>query len=76
MTKNTPHDFFKEQRTIRCTESPIIPLDLAFIIQDPCGNTAITLAREILNLIRNREDDGICQSLIHEMQRLNKLYPR
>ena len=55
---------------------PIIPLDLAFTIQDPCGNTAITLAREVLRLISNREDDSICQSLIHEIQRLNKLYPR
>ena len=55
---------------------PIIPLDLAFTIQDPCGNTAIALAREVLTLISNREDDSICQSLIHEIQRLNKLYPR
>lgn len=54
----------------------IIPLDLAFTIQDPCGNTAIVLAREVLKLISNREDDSICQSLIHEIQRINKLYPR
>ena len=37
---------------------------------------SLILAREVLTLISNREDDSICQSLIHEIQRLNKLYPR
>lgn len=72
-----PSDFLKGQKPISQKDiGPIIPLDLAFTIQDPCDNTAIALAREILTLIRNREDDNICQSLIHEIQRLNKLYPR
>jgi hypothetical protein len=52
------------------------PLDLAFTIQDPCGNTAITLAREVLKLISNRKDDGVCQSLIHDIQALNLKYRR
>ena len=57
-------------------EEPITPLELAFTIQDPCGNTAITLACEVLKLISDREDDGICQSLIHEIQDLNSKYTR
>jgi hypothetical protein len=52
------------------------PLDLAFTIQDPCGDAAITLAREVLTLITNREDDSICQALIHEIQALNLKYRR
>lgn len=54
----------------------ITPLELALNIQDPCGLTAINLAREVLKLITDREDDGICQSLIHEMQKLNSKYTR
>ena len=77
LQKQIPPDFLKGQKPISQKDvGPIIPLDLAFTIQDPCGNTAIALAREVLRLISNREDDSICQSLIHEIQRLNKLYPR
>lgn len=83
---NIPPDFLKGQtvitrnttlspKLITCA-NPINSVELAFTIQDPCGNTAIVLAREVLRLISNREDDGICQSLIHEIQQLNKLYPR
>ena len=77
MANDIPPDFLKCEKPISQKDvGPIIPLDLAFTIQDPCGNTAIALAREVLKLISNREDDSICQSLIHEIQRLNKLYPR
>jgi hypothetical protein len=77
MANDIPPDFLKCEKPISQKDvGLIIPLDLAFTIQDPCGNTAITLAREVLKLISNREDDSICQSLIHEIQHLNKLYPR
>ena len=74
---NIPPDFTKGQKPLHIPRNvnETTPLDLAFVIQDPCGNTAIVLAREVLRLISNRDDD-ICQSLIHEIQRLNKLYPR
>jgi hypothetical protein len=71
-----PPDFLKGQKHLYVPRNVITTLELAFLIQDPCGLEAIELARGLLNLIRNREDNDICKSLIHEIQRLNKLYPR
>lgn len=40
--------------SIHPTEAAAI--DLAFVIEDPCGEAAITLAREIIRLIANRDE--------------------
>lgn len=57
------------------TEYRITPLELAFIIQDPCGDAAIDLARETLKLIYNR-DDTLCKTLTDELRQLNSRYQR
>jgi hypothetical protein len=51
------------------------PLELAFSIQDPCGETAIELAREVLKLITDR-DDIMSKILLVELHKLNLKYPR
>lgn len=44
-------------------------IELAFIIENPCGDNAITLAREIISLIASR-DEVTVSALIGEMRAL------
>lgn len=74
-TFDIPPDFTKGQEPIpRNNEDSDTILALAQLIQDPYGNTAINLAREVLKLISDRENDRICQLLIQDMQILNIKY--
>ncbi len=50
-------------------------VELAFVIQDPAGEAAVTLAREILRLIDDR-DDATAIALISEIRVLSGKYPR
>jgi hypothetical protein len=48
-------------------------VELAFIAQDPAGEYALALAREVLILIRNR-DDADCLALASELRALRLKY--
>ncbi len=50
-------------------------LELAFVVQDPAGEQAIALAREVLRVIHDR-DDATCVALASEMRVLLGKYPR
>ena len=51
------------------------PLELAFFIQDPCGEVQIRLATALLALIADR-DDTECLALLGEVHALALKYPR
>lgn len=53
---------------------PHIPLELAFLIDDPVGDLQLQLAREVLKLIANR-DDVACAAILPELRFLNRKYP-
>jgi hypothetical protein len=55
-------------------ERTITPIELAFTIQDPCGTTAIELAREVLKLISNQEDKTVCENMLADICKLNSIY--
>lgn len=48
-------------------------LELAFVIDDPVGDAQLALAREILELVRNR-DDNECVQLVSEIRALKLKY--
>lgn len=50
-------------------------LELGLLVQDPAGDRAIELAREVLRLIRNR-DDADCVALASEVRFLQGKYRR
>lgn len=50
-------------------------IELAFVIQDPCGECAVTLAREILRLISDR-DDATVIALLGEVRALQFKFRR
>jgi hypothetical protein len=54
----------------------VAPIDLAFVIQDPCGEAALNLAVAVLELVRGREDDIQCRALMIEVRCLANKYPR
>lgn len=54
-------------------ERPV--LEVAFIIQDPCGESDIELARQVLQLITNRDDVTVA-ALLPELRYLNMKYPK
>jgi hypothetical protein len=55
---------------------PITPLELAFVIDDPCGQEQIALARTVLELISNRPDHAQCIAIRSELRALHFKYPR
>jgi len=50
-------------------------LELAFLIEDPASNGGCVLAREVLRLIRDR-DEAECFALASELRALQLKYPR
>lgn len=50
-------------------------LELAFVVEDPCGEPAITLARETIRLIAGRNEVTVL-ALISELRALQFKYPR
>lgn len=50
-------------------------LQVAFIVSDPCSDFAIELAKEVVLLIRGR-DDADCVTLASELRVLRGKYPR
>ncbi len=50
-------------------------LEVAFIVQDPAGDRALDLAREVVALIRDR-DDVTCSALASELRILRAKYTR
>lgn len=64
-----------ERKRLRLTSSQAQVLELAFIVQDPCGEQATRLAAAVLNLIRDR-DDVACLALLSEVKYLQGKYPQ
>lgn len=61
-------------KRLRLTSEQAQVLELAFLIQDPCGEEATRLAAAVLGLIRDR-DDVSCLALISEVKYLQAKYP-
>lgn len=54
----------------------ITPLELAFVVDDPCGVEHIELARAALQLISNRESEAECKAITQALRDLAKMFPR
>lgn len=50
-------------------------IELAFVIEDPCGNDAVQLATAVVRLIANR-DTATILALTHEIRALQFKYGR
>lgn len=59
---------------VQLTTQQHLTLEVALAVQDPCGERAIELAREVLRLIHDR-DDVTCLALASEMRALGEKYP-
>lgn len=60
---------------LRLSEPQSQVLEVAFIAQDPAGERALELAREVVRLIRDR-DDCECVAIAHELRALSFKYSR
>lgn len=70
----THGESFNERKRLRLTTDQAQVLELAFLIQDPCGTEATQLAAVVLGLLRDR-DDVTCLALISEVKYLQAKYP-
>lgn len=59
---------------IELTEEQELVLELALRVQDPAGDRALEVAREVLRLVRDR-DDATCVALASEFRVLYGKYP-
>lgn len=67
-------DVLNQPKKTELTREQHQAVELAFVIQDPCGETATQLAAQVLGLIRDR-DDVTCLALISEVKCLRGKYP-
>jgi len=59
---------------IELTEEQELVIELALRVQDPAGDRALEVAREVLHLVRYR-DDATCVALASELRVLCGKYP-
>lgn len=71
----TNGESYPEQKRLRLTAEQSQVLELAFVIQDPCGVEATQLAAALLSLVRDR-DDVTCVALLSEVKFLHAKYRR
>ncbi len=73
--KYTYGESYPEEKRLRLTAEQSQVLELAFVIQDPCGIEATQLAAALLALVRDR-DDVSCIALLSEVKFLQAKYRR